>query len=441
MAVSWRKPADFFSRLGGPMSRFSGFYKKNRQERIALLQQERSFSQESAEILIQDKNLPESIAGKMTENHLGTFSLPFSVVPEFLLDGQEYSLPMVTEEPSVVAACSFGAKIIGRSGGFHSEILERLMIGQVALYDVPDPQAALEKILAETESILSLANQAHPSIVKRGGGARQIQVDIKDQFLIVYLSVDVLEAMGANILNTMLEGIKDYLEELSQGQALMAILSNYASQSLVTARCRIAISSLGTSAALNRETAKKIALASQLAQVDTYRAATHNKGIFNGIDALVVATGNDWRAVDAGAHAYAARDGQYRGLSTWTLEGDYLLGQMTLPLPIATVGGSIGLNPKVQAAFDILGHPDARTLASLIVATGLCQNFAALRALVTTGIQAGHMKLQAKSLAILAGASEKEADTIAQQLRKEKHTNLETAKQLLAQLRDKEKEA
>ena len=315
------------------------------------------------------------------------------------------------------------------------------MIGQVALYDVPDPQAALEKILAETTAILSLANQAHPSIVKRGGGARQLRVDIKDQFLIVYLSVDVLEAMGANILNTMLEGIKDYLEELSQGQALMAILSNYASQSLVTARCRIAISSLGTSAALNQETAKKIALASQLAQVDTYRAATHNKGIFNGIDALVVATGNDWRAVDAGAHAYAARDGQYRGLSTWTLEGDYLLGQMTLPLPIATVGGSIGLNPKVQAAFDILGHPDARTLASLIVATGLCQNFAALRALVTTGIQAGHMKLQAKSLAILAGASEEEADTIAQQLRKEKHTNLETAKQLLAQLRDKEKEA
>ena len=220
----------------------------------------------------------------------------------------------------------------------------------------------------------------------------------------------------------------------------MAILSNYASQSLVTARCRIAISSLGTSAALNQETAKKIALASQLAQVDTYRAATHNKGIFNGIDALVVATGNDWRAVEAGAHAYAARDGQYRGLSTWTLEGDYLLGEMTLPLPIATVGGSIGLNPKVQAAFDILGHPDARTLASLIVATGLCQNFAALRALVTTGIQAGHMKLQAKSLAILAGATEEEADTIAQQLRKEKHTNLETAKQLLAQLRDKEKE-
>ena len=419
------------------MSLFSGFYKKTRQERIAILKQARSFSELGAEILIQDTNLPEAIAGKMAENHLGTFALPFSVVPEFLLDGQEYSLPMVTEEPSVIAACSFAAKVIGRSGGFTATVHERLMIGEVALYDVPEPQVALEKILAETETILSLANQAHPSIVKRGGGARKIQAEIKGAFLIVYLSVDVLEAMGANILNTMLEGIKDYLEELSQGQALMAILSNYATESLVTAKCQIAISSLGTSVVLAQKTAKKIALASQLAQVDTYRAATHNKGIFNGIDALVVATGNDWRAIEAGAHAYAARDGHYRGLSTWTIERDYLQGQMTLPLPIAAVGGSIGLNPKVQAAFDILGHPNAKTLASLVVATGLCQNFAALRALVTTGIQQGHMKLHAKSLAILAGAKESEIDTIAQQLRQEKHTNLETAQKLLSTLRDK----
>ena len=417
------------------MSRFSGFYKKTRQERIDILNQERMLQAKTVEILRKNQNLPENIAGKMAENHLGTFCLPFSVVPEFLLDGQEYSLPMVTEEPSVVAACSFGAKIIGRSGGFTSDIQNRLMIGQVALYNVAEPQVAQKNIDQETATILSLANQAHPSIVKRGGGARTLRTEIKDQFLIVYLSVDVKEAMGANILNTMLEGIKDYLEEISRGKALMAILSNYASESLVTARCRITISSLATSVALAQETAEKIALASQLAQIDTYRATTHNKGIFNGIDGLVVATGNDWRAVEAGAHAYAARDGHYRGLSTWTIDGEDLLGQMTLPMPIATVGGSIGLNPKVQAAFDILGQPKARTLASLIVAVGLCQNFAALRALVTTGIQAGHMKLQAKSLAILAGATESEADIIAQQLRKEQHTNLETAKQLLATLR------
>lgn len=418
------------------MSTFSGFYKKTRQERIDILGRERHLIAETMDILLQDKNVPESIAGKMAENHLGTFSLPFSVVPEFILDGKGYSLPMVTEEPSVVAACSFAAKIIGRSGGFTSDVTERLMIGQVALYDLADFQLAQEKIEQEAETILALANQTHPSIVKRGGGARQLRTEIKDEFLIIYLSVDVQEAMGANILNTMLEGIKDYLEEVTSGKALMSILSNYASQSLVTAKCNIAISSLATSAALAQETAEKIALASKLAQVDVYRATTHNKGIFNGIDALVVATGNDWRAVEAGAHAYASRDGQYRGLSTWSVDGDYLVGSMTLPMPIATVGGSIGLNPKVQAAFDILGYPNARTLASLIVATGLCQNFAALRALVTTGIQQGHMKLHAKSLAILAGATEAEVDTIAQQLRQEKHTNLETAQRLLATLRE-----
>lgn len=309
------------------------------------------------------------------------------------------------------------------------------MIGQVALYDLAQPKEAEKKIEQETETILALANQAHPSIVKRGGGARKLRTEIKEDFLIVYLSVDVQEAMGANILNTMLEGIKDYLEGISQGKALMAILSNYANESLVTVHCQIGISSLATNAEQAHETAQKIVLASRLAQVDTYRATTHNKGIFNGIDALVTATGNDWRAVEAGAHAYATRDGQYRGLSTWEIVSDSLLGQLTIPLPIATVGGSIGLNPKVQAAFDILGHPDARTLASLIVATGLCQNFAALRALVTTGIQQGHMKLHAKSLAILAGADESEVDTIAHQLRQEKHTNLETAQRLLAALR------
>lgn len=422
------------------MSTFSGFYKKSRQERIDLLAQERSLSEKTLAILQQDRNLSESIAGKMAENHLGTFSLPFSIVPEFWLNGQEYSLPMVTEEPSVVAACSLGAKIIGKSGGFTATIHERLMIGQVALYDIPNSAEARQQILAETDIILNLANQAHPSIVKRGGGARKIQVEEKDKFLIVYLSVEVKEAMGANILNTMLEGIKDYLEELTKGKALMAILSNYATESLVTAECRIAISTLATSSAIAQETAEKIALASRLSQVDPYRAATHNKGIFNGVDALVLATGNDWRAVEAGAHAYASRDGQYRGLSTWKVEGDELVGQLTLPLPIATVGGSIGLNPKVEVAFDILGQPDARTLASLIVSTGLCQNFAALRALVTTGIQQGHMKLHAKSLAILAGATEAEVDTIAHQLRNETHTNLETAKRLLQALRQ-EKEA
>ncbi|MBY5006318.1 hydroxymethylglutaryl-CoA reductase, degradative [Streptococcus suis] len=419
------------------MSHFSGFYKKSRQERIDILHQNNPLSAENLDILHKDSNLSEAIAGKMAENHLGTFALPLSVLPELLVDGQVYSVPMVTEEPSVVAAASFGAKSIARSGGLTTTIHNRIMIGQVALFDVPDHSKASQAILDQKASILEAANQAHPSIVKRGGGARDLTVESKDEFLIVYLQVDVQEAMGANILNNMLEAIKEDLEELSRGQALMGILSNYATESLVTAQCRLAISSLATSFAIAQETAQKIALASKLAQVDPYRAATHNKGIFNGIDAVVIATGNDWRAVEAGAHAFASRDGHYKGLSTWSIDGEHLIGSITLPLPIASVGGSIGLNPKVAVAFDLLNQPKARQLASIIASVGLCQNFAALRALVTSGIQAGHMKLHAKSLALLAGAEEQEVDLLAQLLRKEKHSNLETAQKLLATMREK----
>lgn len=422
------------------MAHFSGFYKKSRQERINILHQNNTLSPENLDILHKDKNLSEAIAGKMAENHLGTFSLPFSVLPELLVDGQMYSVPMVTEEPSVVAAASFGAKIIAKSGGFTTTIHNRIMIGQVALFDVPDHSRAKQAILDQKARILEAANQAHPSIVKRGGGARNLAVESKDEFLIVYLQVDVQEAMGANILNNMLEAIKDNLEVLSNGQALMGILSNYATESLVTAQCRLSLSSLATSSAIAQETAQKIALASKLAQVDPYRAATHNKGIFNGIDAVVIATGNDWRAVEAGAHAFASRDGHYKGLSTWSIDGEHLVGSITLPLPIASVGGSIGLNPKVAVAFDLLNQPKARQLASIIASVGLCQNFAALRALVTSGIQAGHMKLHAKSLALLAGAEEDEVDQLAQLLRKEKHSNLETAQKLLSSLRQHKKE-
>ncbi len=417
------------------MSDFSAFYKKSHEERIAILSRVRELTNSSQEILSSDINLTPSMAGQLSENHLGTFALPFSVLPEIMVNNKTYSLPMVTEEPSVVAAASFGAKLIGKAGGFTATVQNRLMIGQVALYDVADVDATLAAITDQTDFLLERANAAHPSIVKRGGGARDITTAIKEDFLIVYLHVDVQEAMGANILNTMLEALTTPLEELTGGQSLMAILSNYATDSLVTASCRIPISTLSTNPVTARETAEKMALASQLAQADPYRAATHNKGIFNGIDALVIATGNDWRAIEAGAHAYAARDGQYRSLSTWKVEGDDLVGQIELPLPIASVGGSIGLNPKVQVAFDLLGHPDARTLSQLVASLGLCQNFAALRALVTSGIQAGHMKLQAKSLALQAGATEDESPLLADALRKEKHMNLETARKLLDEMR------
>ncbi|MDQ0222279.1 hydroxymethylglutaryl-CoA reductase, degradative [Streptococcus moroccensis] len=411
------------------MSSYSGFHKKTRQERIDLLKE--GLSEESYRTLNQDDNLPESTAGQMAENHVGTFALPMSVVPEFFVNGHYYHIPLVTEEPSVVAALNYANKLIGKSGGFKTEVHERLMIGQVALYELTDLAEALFQLQQHQNDILTIANEAHPSIVARGGGARYLTTEVKGEFLIVYLHADVQEAMGANILNTMLEAIKGYLTELTGGQALMAILSNYATDALVTASCQVNPATLPGGI----ETANRIALASRLAQIDPYRAATHNKGIFNGIDAIVLATGNDWRAIEAGSHAYACQDGQYRGLAKWEMTDGYLIGQLTLPMPIATVGGSIGLNPKVKAAFDLLNHPDAKTLAGLVVATGLCQNFAALRALVTTGIQAGHMKLQAKSLAMLAGAEGDEIEQVAQQLRQSQHTNLAQAKTILESLR------
>ena len=419
---------------------WNGFSKKSYQERLELLKAQALLSPERQESLEQDEQMSVTVADQLSENVVGTFSLPYSLVPEVLVNGQEYTVPYVTEEPSVVAAVSYASKIIKRAGGFAAQVHERQMIGQVALYQVDAPEQAQAKIASKKAELLELANQAYPSIVKRGGGARDLRVEkIKGEtdFLVVYLHVDTQEAMGANMLNTMLEALKPVLEELSQGQSLMGILSNYATDSLVTASCRIAFRYLSRQKDQGREIAEKIALASQFAQADPYRATTHNKGIFNGIDAILIATGNDWRAIEAGAHAFASRDGHYQGLSSWRLdlETEELVGEMTLPMPVATKGGSIGLNPRVALSHELLGNPSAKELAQIIVSIGLAQNFAALKALVSTGIQQGHMKLQAKSLALLAGASESEVAPLVEQLIADKTFNLETAQRYLENLR------
>lgn len=419
---------------------WNGFSKKSYQERHELLKAQAFLSPERQESLEQDEQMSVTVADQLSENVVGTFSLPYSLVPEVLVNGQEYTVPYVTEEPSVVAAASYASKIIKRAGGFTAQVHERQMIGQVALYQVANPEQAQEKIASKKAELLELANQAYPSIVKRGGGARDLHVErIKGEtdFLVVYLHVDTQEAMGANMLNTMLEALKPVLEKLSQGQSLMGILSNYATDSLVTANCRISFRYLSRQKDQGREIAEKIVLASQFAQADPYRAATHNKGIFNGIDAILIATGNDWRAIEAGAHAFASRDGRYQGLSRWTLdlEREELVGEMTLPMPVATKGGSIGLNPRVALSHELLGNPSAKELAQLIVSIGLAQNFAALKALVSTGIQQGHMKLQAKSLALLAGASESEVAPLVERLIADKTFNLETAQCYLENLR------
>ena len=420
---------------------WTGFSKKTPAQRLQMLKEKELLQDEHWQLLDSQQTLPLETANQMSENVLATLALPYSLVTDFLVDGKSYQVPFVTEEPSVVAAASFAAKIIKRSGGFETEVHKRQMIGQIALYQVDKADQAIKDVLRKKKELLEQANQAYPSIVARGGGARDFWLEQKDDFLIFYLSVDTQEAMGANMLNTMLEALTLSLEELTGGKSLMAILSNYATDSLVTARCVIDYRFLSRDKAEAELLADKMQLASKLAQADPYRAATHNKGIFNGIDALVMATGNDWRAIEAGAHAYASREGSYRSLSTWTADPvtRQLRGQMTLPMPIATKGGSIGLNPAVAASFDLLGQPQAKDLASLIVSVGLAQNFAALKALVSTGIQAGHMKLQAKSLALQAGAQDEEIAAIASRLTTMKTFNLATAQEILADLRKQDK--
>lgn len=419
------------------MVKLTGFSKASPADRIEKLALAGLLSEEGLQTVRDNETLPLSLANEMVENVLGTLALPFGLAPGFQVDGREIQVPMVTEEPSVIAAASYAAGLIKRSGGFQTQVHKRQMIGQVALYDVSNKEKASQAITAAKEDLLQLANQAYPSIVKRGGGARDLWTEVKRDFLICYLSVDPKEAMGANMLNTMLEALVNPLEDLTGGQGLMAILSNLATDAIVTARCHIDYRFLSRDPKEAAEIAQKIALASQLAAVDPYRAATHNKGIFNGIDAVVLATGNDWRAIEAGGHTYASRTGQAQGLSNWMdhPEQQVLEGQLTLPMPIATKGGSIGLNPSVQVAHELLGNPDAQTLARIIVSVGLAQNFAALKALVSTGIQHGHMKLQAKSLALLAGASPSEVAPVVQALLEDKPFNLEKAQAILENIR------
>ena len=420
------------------------FYDKSRSERITALRQAGILSEEDAIRLEQGLALSPEIADNMIENQLATYELPYGVALNFLIDGNEYAVPMAIEEPSVIAAASSAAKIIAQAGGFATVVQSRLMIGQVALKQVPDSALADQHIRAHEADILKRANEAHPSIVKRGGGARKVSVRIipadadeaTPEFVIVHLHVETLEAMGANIINTMMEGVIPYLEELTQGEALMGILSNYPTDCLATATCRIPTNALAKGEFSGEEVRDRLIEAYQFAYVDPYRAVTHNKGIMNGIDAVVLASGNDWRAISAGAHAYASRSGQYRSLSSWKkAENGDLIGSLTLPLPVGAVGGSISFHPAAKMTKAILGNPSAAELEAVIVSVGLAQNFSAIKALVTEGIQKGHMGLQSRSLAISAGATGEQIEWVSEQLKKEKNMNLATAKALLEQLK------
>jgi hydroxymethylglutaryl-CoA reductase len=379
-------------------SRMSGFYQKNIAERIEILASWAGLTPHEVTLLAD--NLTVSQADKLIENVTGRYSLPLGIGVNFLINNRDYLIPMVTEEPSVVAAVSYAARLTRYGGGFRTGSTQPIMVAQIQLLTVPDVQAATAAILAEKETLLALADTS-PSITKHGGGPVDIQVRHLPEtptipMLIVHLLFDTRDAMGANAVNTAAEAIAPTLEQLSGGRALLRILSNLSDQRRAWAEVAVAATHFSTPDFAGEKVIQNVAHANAFAVADPYRAATHNKGIFNGIDAVAVATGNDWRAIEAGAHAYAARDGQYRALTEWTVIEEILYGRLELPLAVGIVGGATRAHPLAQVALKILGVQSARELSEVMAAVGLAQNLAALRALATEGIQAGHMALHAR---------------------------------------------
>ncbi|GCF95940.1 hypothetical protein NRIC_38310 [Enterococcus florum] len=399
---------------------------------MAQLVKEGKLTSEEAELLRTHTVLPDKIANNLIENQISETETPLGLARNFVINQKEREIPMATEEPSVIAAASNAAKIIGRAGGFTTKTFERTMMGQIVLRQVTDFSAVKAVLEEHRLSLFAAAERAYPSIYQRGGGLRSLQWRSfeADGYLSIDLQVDVQDAMGANIVNTMAEGIAQEIRQLlSESEILFSILSNYADHSLVEASCRVPLKMIGA------EVAERIAAAAEYAKLDPYRAATHNKGIMNGIDAVVLATGNDTRAVAASVHAYAAKDGEYRGLTDWEIVDDTLIGRLRIPIAIGIVGGATKVLPKAQLSLKLLGVETAEELAEIIVAVGLAQNFAAVRALVTDGIQKGHMALQSRSLAITAGATEQEIPLVVKRLKRAKQMNLAEAADILRELR------
>ncbi|MBC2127003.1 hydroxymethylglutaryl-CoA reductase, degradative [Listeria marthii] len=423
------------------MNAFDKFYKKTVEERHAILAEYADLNEEEQAFLASTGALSFDKANHMIENTIGIYSLPLGLGMNMLLNGKSYVVPMAMEEPSVVAAQSSGAKLIAQNGGITGSATKRKMIGQIELISVPDIQLAKENVIANQAKLITISNQAHPSLQKRGGGAVDIQVrtaqTANDETLfIVHLLVDTQEAMGANMVNTMVETLAPELEALTSGKANMRILSNLVDEATATAMCRIKPESLATKTQSGEWVRDRIIAAYEFADADIYRAATHNKGIMNGIDAVIMAFGNDWRAVEAASHAYAARTGSYKPMTKWSKDAEgYLVGELTLPMPVAFVGGSIGIHPIATLSKKIARVESAKELAMLVCAVGLTQNLAALKALVTEGIQRGHMSLQAKSLAMTAGAKADEIEKVATFLQESKQLNVVAAKEFIAKLR------
>jgi hydroxymethylglutaryl-CoA reductase len=417
-------------------SRFPGFYKITLAERRALVSEATGTEVADMERALEAGGLDAETADKFVENVLGTYGLPYGVALNVRVNGHDYVVPMVVEEPSVVAAASNAAKMVRAGGGFAAECDPPLMISQIQLCDVPHLALARETIGAATAEIIALANASIPGLVSRGGGARRIEIrqlgEPSDRMLVVHVLVDCQDAMGANLVNTVAEAVAVRLGELAAARVGLRILSNLCDQRCVRVRCRVPAGVLATDDLSGSDVIDGIVSASRFAELDPYRAATHNKGVMNGVDAVVIATGNDWRAVEAGAHAFAARSGAYKPLAVWRRDGDELVGELELPLALGTVGGTLRVHPAARLSLRMLGGPRATDLAAIAAATGLASNLAALRALATVGIQRGHMALHARSVAFAAGAATEEVERVASMIVEARDITLEGARQAIA---------
>ena len=396
-------------------SRIPGLYRLSVGERIDDLERRGWLSPADADALRLGRHvLSPRAADKIVENVIGSFGLPFAIAPNFIMNGREYIVPLVVEEPSIVAALSSAARLARDTGGFSAECDESLVVGQVHLTNIDNPAKSASALTGASKELIAFANEVHPRLSERGGGVRDIEIrplelGSGEQTITVHVLVDTCDAMGANLVNTICEAIAPRLADIAGGDVAMRILSNLADRSLVTARVRYELEDVDERDAILR--------ASAIAEADPYRAATHNKGVMNGIDAVAIATGNDWRAIEAGVHAYAATSGAYLPVTTWRADGDTgLVGEITVPLKVGTVGGTLEANPAAALGLSLTGVASARELAMLMASVGLAQNFAAIRALATTGIQRGHMRLHARSVASAAGVPDALFDDVVQEL-------------------------
>lgn len=430
------------SNAGSGSSRIPDFFKLSVQARIQALAERGLIDAADARKLLQGTStLKVATADRMIENVVGVHGLPFGIALNFLINGRDYVVPLVVEEPSIVAGLSGAARQARIGGGFQCTQPEPLLTGQVQLVGIEDTDTACRQLLAARDEILSAANALNPNMVRRGGGARDITVNVFTApetgmpMVVLYLHVDTRDAMGANLVNTLCEGIAPLLARLTGGRTHLRILSNLSDRSVVHARVRFPLESLETRGFTGEQVRDGIILANDLARVDPYRAATHNKGIMNGVDAVAIATGNDWRALEAAAHAFAARDGQYRALTRWyRADNGDLAGEIHIPMKVGTVGGSLETNPMVRISHHLLGSPSAPELAGIMGVVGLAQNFAALRSLSTRGIQANHMKLHARSVASTAGVPDHLFDRVVDAMVESGEIKVWKAEALMAEL-------